>query len=347
MSTQLTRRAETEEAGQRLDSWLAGWSELSRSRIKNLILQGHVSMDGRIADNPSGKVREGAEYSISVPPPMEAEPAPENIQLDCIYEDDDLLVINKPAGMTVHPAPGNWSGTLVNALLHHCKGSLSGIGGVMRPGIVHRIDKDTTGLLVVAKHDKAHQGLSAQFADHSIKRSYICFVRGAPRLRAGRVETRIGRSSGDRKKMAVLKDPDAYTLMRMAERGQELPGKIAITNYECVRGYGQQKGASVGTPLVSKIRCRLETGRTHQIRVHMAHLGCSLLGDQVYGKAGGFKTATSEAETVLRVATAQLNRQALHAQSLGFIHPISGKELAFETDLPEDMIRLETALTAL
>lgn len=336
-----------DNAGLRVDIWLAQWTDLTRSRIKALIKDGHLQKDGQVLSNPSAKVIAGSDYVLDIPEPIAAMPEPENIPLEIVFEDEHLIVVNKAAGMTVHPAVGNWSGTLVNALLYHCKDSLSGIGGVERPGIVHRIDKDTSGLLVVAKDDKTHVGLSRQFARHSVERAYILFTRGAPHLREGRIETRIGRHPGDRKRMAVLKDPDEYTRMRMAERGQDLPGKIAITNYRFLDGYGQQKGASVGAPLVSKLECRLETGRTHQIRVHMAHIHCPLLGDSSYGKTGAFKTANSRSENLLRDALVDFHRQALHAGLLGFVHPISKQELCFESELPADMQTLETKLCEL
>lgn len=340
-----------EDNGKRIDKWLAEWSGLSRSRLKNLILEGNVSVDGTPADDPSGKVRALTEYIITIPAPIAAEPEPEDIPLDILFEDDHLLVVNKPTGMTVHPAVGNWSGTLVNALLYHAQKdettSLSGIGGVMRPGIVHRIDKDTSGILVVAKTDKAHLGLSRQFAAHTVERAYICFTRNVPTPREDRIETRIARHPNDRKKMSVIKEPPAHIIARFGPQEEVTHGKIAITNYKFLRGYGQQKGGSIGTPLVSKIECRLETGRTHQIRVHMGHINCTLLGDPVYGKSGGFKTANSESELKLKEALAGFGRQALHARSLGFVHPVTKEHIAFETDLPDDMQALEAALLAL
>ncbi|NNC37084.1 MAG: RluA family pseudouridine synthase [Acidimicrobiales bacterium] len=348
MSETLEMLAAEEDAGKRIDKWLAEWSGLSRSRLKSLMLEGHVTVDGITADNPSAKIKPLSEYIITVPAPVVAEPEPENIPLDILYEDDQLLVVNKPAGMTVHPAVGNWSGTLVNALLHHAtKGketALSGIGGVMRPGIVHRIDKDTSGLLVVAKTDTAHQKLSKQFADHSLERAYICFTRNAPIPREGRIETRIARHPSDRKKMAVVKEPAAHIIQRWGPQDEPTHGKHAITNYKFLKGYGQQKGGSIGSPLVSKIECRLETGRTHQIRVHMAHIQCTLLGDQTYGKTGAFKTANSESELKLKAALVGFARQALHARSLGFIHPTSGEFVSFESPLPDDLHKLEAAL---
>lgn len=332
-----------EDAGKRLDKWLAEWADLSRSRIKALILDGQVLAGGTPATKPTTKIVEDMLYEISVPAPVAADPEPENIPLDIVYEDAHLIVVNKPVGLTVHPAVGNWSGTLVNALLYHCGDSLSGIGGVLRPGIVHRIDKNTSGLLVVAKDDKTHQGLSKQFAKHTVERVYVCMTRGAPNPRFGRIETRLARSPHDRKKMGVVKKQDA----RSIASGKEPHGKIAITNYEFVKGYGRTKGASLSTPLVSIIECRLETGRTHQIRVHMAHISCPILGDSTYGKTGAFKTATSESELILRAALDGFERQALHAKTLGFIHPITKEHMSFDSELPNDMVKLEAALQAL
>lgn len=351
MSETLEMLAAEDDAGKRIDKWLAEWSGLSRSRLKSLLLAGNVTVDGALIDNPSAKIKALAEYIITVPNPVAADPEPENIPLDILYEDDQLLVVNKSAGMTVHPAVGNWTGTLVNALLYHAqKGdetALSGIGGVMRPGIVHRIDKDTSGILVVAKTDTAHQRLSKQFADHSLERAYICFTRSAPTPREGRIETRIARHPSDRKKMAVIKEPPAHIIQRWGPQDEPTHGKIAITNYKLIKGYGQQKGGSIGSPLVSKIECRLETGRTHQIRVHMAHLQCTLLGDQTYGKTGAFKTANSESELKLKTALAGFGRQALHARNLGFIHPTTNEFMTFESPFPDDLHALEAALDGL
>ncbi|MBL4852623.1 MAG: RluA family pseudouridine synthase [Robiginitomaculum sp.] len=343
MSDLLQNIAEENDAGKRLDKYLAEWADLSRSRIKALILDGQVRGDGAALGKPTIKVAEGVHYTITVPAPIAANPEPEDMALDIVYEDAHLVVINKPAGLTVHPAVGNWSGTLVNGLLHHCGDSLSGIGGVLRPGIVHRIDKNTTGLLVVAKDDKTHQGLSKQFAAHKVERVYVCMTRGAPNPRDGRIETRLARSPHDRKKMGVVKKQDA----RSIASGKEPHGKIAITNYAFIKGYGRMKGASLSTPLVSIVECRLETGRTHQIRVHMAHIACPILGDGVYGKTGAFKTATSEAEIKLRAALEGFERQALHAKTLGFIHPITREALSFESELPDDMSKLKAALEGL
>ncbi len=311
-----------DEAGARIDRWLAArCDDLSRSRLKALIEEGRLICNGAAMTDPSAKTRAGAVFSLTVPAPRAAAPVAQDIPLDILYEDADLIVIDKAVGMTVHPAAGNWDGTLVNALLHHCAGSLSGIGGVERPGIVHRIDKDTSGVMVVAKTDVAHKNLSEQFAAHSVERVYVAAVRGGVKPLAGRIETRLARSAHDRKKQAVVRDPHSQH------------GRLAITNYKTVRRFGQQAGAPVGTPVASLVECRLETGRTHQIRVHLAHVGCPLLGDPVYGKQRTFRRiVTKDGETLK-----EFRRQALHAQTLGFIHPVSGENLRFESPLPADM----------
>lgn len=296
------------EAG-RLDKLLAEASGLSRERVKALMVDGAVIVGRTVASNPSAKMQAGAHFEIRLPPPEPLAAKPQDIPLAVIYEDHDLIVIDKPAGMVVHPAAGNPDATLVNALLHHCAGQLSGIGGVARPGIVHRIDKHTSGLLVVAKSDKAHEGLSAQFADHSIERRYLAVCAGHPAPREGTVCTRLGRSDSDRKKMAVLPDTSSR-------------GKHAVTHYRTLQ---QLDGCAL-------IECRLETGRTHQVRVHCASIGHPLVGDPVYGR-----TPKS-----LRPLLQQLGftRQALHAASLGFRHPVSGEWLNFTADLPHDMAEL-------
>ena len=321
-----------EQAGERLDRWLAAEiAELSRSRLKALIEDGQLSLDGTAFTDPSAKIAAGQVYTLTVPAPRAATPVPEPMDLDVLFEDDDLIVLQKPAGLAVHPAAGNWTGTLVHGLLHHCAGSLSGIGGVERPGIVHRLDKDTSGVMVVAKSDRAHQGLTAQFAAHTVERAYIAFTRNAPNPKAGRIETQIARSSQDRKKFTVPRDPHSEA------------GKHAITNYATLTRYGQAEGMAVGTGLAAKVECRLETGRTHQIRVHMAHIGCPLLGDPVYGQRRGNLLATPDNGRELK----DFRRQALHAAILGFEHPVSGELLRFETDLPKDMARLEKFLELL
>lgn len=301
---------------------------LSRSRLTELIRAGAVTREsGATLSDPKTAVKAGETFLVVPPPPAEAEPAAEAMPLDIAYEDDWLIVVNKPSGMVVHPAPGAPSGTLVNALLHHCGDSLSGVGGVKRPGIVHRIDKDTSGLLVVAKTDAAHQGLSRLFAAHDLTREYLAITRGAPdradpRLMGApgvsfgegwfRVETLIGRHPGDRKKMAVVKGGD---------------GRRAVTRFRVERRLSAR---------AALIRCRLETGRTHQIRVHLNHLGHGLVGDQVYGRG---KTAG------LPEAAASFPRQALHAEKLGFVHPVSGEYMEFSAPPPTDLSNLIVILT--
>ena len=293
----------------RLDKALAEATELSRARLQSLIADGHVVIDGKAATSPSTKVAAGAQFEITIPPAADAEAQAQDIPLTVVYEDEHLIVVDKPAGMVVHPAAGNADGTLVNALLHHCRGRLSGIGGIARPGIVHRIDKDTSGLLVVAKSDAAHEGLAKQFADHSIHRRYLAVCAGRPNPAEGTIEGKLGRSDANRKKMAVLDKNSSR-------------GKHAITHYKLVR---RLEGSSL-------IECRLETGRTHQVRVHCASIGHSLLGDPVYGR-------TPKALKPL-LSRLDFDRQALHAAELGFVHPISGKTVSFTADLPADMAEL-------
>lgn len=309
-----------EAAGARLDKTLAEHVEdLSRARIQALMAEGLISRNGTVLTDASAKTQAG-DYQVLIPPPTPAEPQPEAIPLSILYEDADLIVIEKPPGMAVHPAPGNETGTLVNALLHHCGDSLSGIGGVARPGIVHRLDKETSGVLVAAKSDAAHQGLSKLFAAHDIDRVYVALVRGAPQPPQGTIISRLGRSPHDRKKIAVLKTG----------------GREAITHYQTERTFGP-----AGKPTAARISCKLETGRTHQIRVHMASKGTPCLGDPVYGSgppAGPVREA---------IAEAGLKRQALHAAVLGFIHPVTGQALRFESPLPADMAQLEANLSAL
>ncbi|MEL7729059.1 RluA family pseudouridine synthase [Citromicrobium bathyomarinum] len=293
----------------RLDKALAEATDLSRERIKGLIAQGAVTVGGAPATSPSAKVEAGARFTIALPAPTPLEAEPQDIPLVIAYEDEHLIVVDKPAGMVVHPAAGNRDGTLVNALLHHCRGQLSGINGVERPGIVHRIDKDTSGLLVVAKTDSAHEGLAKQFADHSISRRYVALCAGRPRPATGTIDARLGRSDRDRKKMAVL-PPDASR------------GKHAVTHYRTIDSWD----------VASKIECRLETGRTHQVRVHCASIGHPLLGDPQYGRDP--KALRPILETL------GFRRQALHAASLGFIHPATGEPVHFQADLPRDMEEL-------
>ena len=320
----------------RLDKWLADRTDISRSRLKTLIEGGAVSVAGAVETSPRRKLREGDIVVLDEPAPVDPRPKPEAITLDITYEDEALLVVNKPAGMTVHPAPGSRQSTLVNALLHYCT-DLSGIGGELRPGIVHRIDKDTSGLLVVAKSDIAHRKLAKQFAKHSVHRRYVAFTRATPKPREGRILSRIDRSKGDRKKMAVVKGT------WKAPEASEI-GKLAITNYMTLGTYGQLPNAAVGTGRFSKVECRLETGRTHQIRVHLAHLGCPLLGDPLYGKGRAYRASTHPAEVAVADYLSRFKRQALHAAELGFAHPMTGEEMHFVAHLPADMAALEALL---
>lgn len=307
----------------RLDKALAEAAPtLSRARIQALMDAGAVSFDGAPVSAKTKAV--AGDYLIALPPVAPADPQAEAIPLSVLYEDADLIVIDKPAGMAAHPAPGNETGTLVNALLHHCGASLSGIGGVARPGIVHRLDKDTSGVMVAAKSDRAHAGLSALFAAHDIERTYIALTRGAPSPARDRIVTRIGRSNADRKKMAVLK----------------AGGREAITDYVVQQAFGTPAKAGAA-PQAARVACTLHTGRTHQIRVHLASRGAPILGDAVYG------SGAPSAPVRAAIAQAGLTRQALHAAVLGFVHPVTGQALRFETPLPADMAALETALSAL
>jgi 23S rRNA pseudouridine1911/1915/1917 synthase len=309
-----------DEAGGRLDKTLADkLADLSRGRVQALMAAGQVSLCDAPVTDASAKAAPGL-YTLLIPPPEAAQPLGEAIPLAVLYEDAHLIVVNKAAGMAAHPGPGTYSGTLVNALIHHCGDSLSGIGGVARPGIVHRLDKDTSGVMVAAKTDAAHQALSALFSAHDIERAYIALTRGAPYPRKGTIETQIGRSNSDRKKMAVLKSG----------------GREAVTHYVVERAFGPDE-----KPFAARVSCRLQTGRTHQIRVHMASKGSPCLGDPTYG-SGPPAPKVREA-----IEAAGLERQALHAAVLGFVHPITGETLRFETPLPADMAGLEVRLAAL
>ena len=295
-------------AGLRLDKALAEAVPLySRERLKNLVQGGRLSGPAGVIWDPATKMKGGEALTLDVPEARPSDTVAQDIPLTIVHEDDHLLVVDKPAGLVVHPAAGNYDGTMVNALLHHCAGRLSGIGGVARPGIVHRIDKDTSGLLVVAKTDKAHEGLAAQFARHDVDRRYTAVVGGVPVPPAGRIEGALARSTTNRQKMSIVKD------------GR---GKHAITHFRTVAAFD---GAA-------QVECRLETGRTHQIRVHMASIGHALLGDAVYGRTPG--------KLAPLLKDLAFERQALHAATLGFVHPVTQEKLCFESPLPADMVAL-------
>jgi 23S rRNA pseudouridine1911/1915/1917 synthase len=318
----------TEEAGERLDRFLAArLPQLSRTRLKALILAGFVADGDGPIDKANAKVAAGDLITVALPPPEVDEPTPENIALDIVYEDADLVVIDKPAGLVVHPAPGHWTGTLVNALLHHCGSELSGIGGVRRPGIVHRLDKDTSGLLVVAKSDVAHRGLAEQFADHGrtgpLEREYRAFAWGVPERARLTIDAPLARDPRNRERMAVV---------------SAAAGRFAITHVERLASFGSP-------PLASSLACRLETGRTHQIRVHLAHIGHPLLGDDVYGSR--FKSKAARLPEAAREALGGLGRQALHAYLLAFRHPVTGRSMRFSSELPRELARLHSTLAAM
>lgn len=316
--------ARLDQGGVRLDKALADiFPTLSRARLQALLAEGVVTRDGQPVSGGSAKAQPGL-YAVALPPVISATPLPEAIPLTVLFEDADLIVVDKPAGMAAHPAPGSETGTLVNALLAHCGDSLSGIGGVARPGIVHRLDKDTSGVMVAAKSDRAHAGLSALFSTHDIERTYIALTRGAPSPAKGRIESLLGRSSSDRKKMAVLRSG----------------GRNAITDYVVHQVYGVPAKAGAA-PLAARVACTLHTGRTHQIRVHLASKGAPILGDPVYG------SGSPAAPVRAAIASAGLTRQALHAAVLGFIHPVTGEPLRFETAPPADMQALEQGLAEL
>jgi len=314
--------AQPGDAGKRLDQWIAAslGGRISRSRVKALIEDGQVTLDGATVREPRRRIGKTARAAIIVPPPTDPVPRGEPISLSIVYEDADIVVIDKPAGMVVHPAAGNPSGTLVNALIHHCGESLSGIGGVRRPGIVHRLDKDTSGVMVAAKHDAAHAHLAAQFADHGktgvLNRRYAALVWNAPDRTKGTIETFLGRSGSDRTKQAVVAatQPDA---------------RRAVTHYAVIERFGVADAAKA-----AMVECRLETGRTHQIRVHMAHIGHPLLGDGVYG--AGFSSKARPLPQSAKDALTTLGRQALHARTLTLEHPSTGEAMTFQSPLPGD-----------
>lgn len=315
------------DAGERLDRVLVrgAGAELSRSRIQQLIDEGAVSGPEGVIGDAARRVKVGERFEVRIPAPIAAKPEAQDIPLNVVFEDEHLIIVDKPAGLVVHPAAGNQDGTLVNALLHHCRGQLAGIGGEIRPGIVHRIDKDTSGLLVAAKSDKVMSSLAKQFAAHAIERVYVAFIWGMPFKREGRIEGDIGRSHFERTKMVVRSG-----------------GKPAVTHYSVIQPYG-----AAFSPVAAKIHCRLETGRTHQIRVHMTHIGHPLIGDPTYGRARTANAARKSMPPDVIAAVDGFPRQALHAAVLGFQHPVTHKTVRFESALPADMLALEQALTSL
>jgi 23S rRNA pseudouridine1911/1915/1917 synthase len=323
-----------EDAAGRLDAWLAHalGPNLSRSRVKALIEAGAVTVNGVAAQQAKHRIQSGDQIGLVLPEPEDPQPQGENIPLSILYEDDHLIVLDKQAGLVVHPGAGNWSGTLVNALIHHCGDSLSGIGGVRRPGIVHRLDRDTTGVMVVAKNDQAHRHLSRQFADHGLtgplERAYQAIVWGKPQGLKGTIDAGLGRGR-DRTRRTVRSDdaPDV---------------RHAVTHYLVRERYAEMPD---GTCIASLVECRLETGRTHQIRVHMAHIGHPLVGDEQYGAA--FRTKANRLPEGAREIVNTFSRQALHAYLLVFEHPASGETLRFEAPLPTDMEQLRLAFASL
>jgi 23S rRNA pseudouridine1911/1915/1917 synthase len=321
-------RAEADAAGQRLDQWLAArlGADFSRSRLQALIRQGAVRLNGFVVDEPKRKLAAGDAIELELPQAEPAAPQAEAIALDILHEDEELIVINKPAGLVVHPGAGNWTGTLVNALFHHCGDSLSGIGGVKRPGIVHRLDKDTSGVMVVAKTDRAHRALSQAFADHGregdLERAYVALVWNIPARMSGRIEAPLGRAA-DRVKRAVV------------PAGRE-DARHAITHYAVLERFGLATGKDAAQAAL--VECRLETGRTHQIRVHLAHIGHPLVGDPAYGLS--FRTKANRLPERLKAMVTGLKRQMLHAAKLSFRHPATGEMMRFEAKLPPDMAEI-------
>ena len=326
--------ADSTASGERIDQWLAAQLApiLSRSRIQGLMREGAITLNGKPVTEPKRKLTDGAVITIATPEPTPAEPQGEDIPLDILFEDDDLIVINKPAALVVHPAAGNWTGTLVNARIHHCGDSLSGIGGVRRPGIVHRLDKDTSGVLVVAKNDRAHRDLSEAFADHGLtgdlERAYDALVWGNPGRPVGTIDAPLGRSSSDRTQRAVVRETRE-------------DARHAITHFTVQERFGERQDA---TAMASLVECRLETGRTHQIRVHMAHIGHPLIGDRDYGKA--FFTKANRLGDELGSAVRAFPRQALHARLLAFRHPTTEELMHFEAPHPADLAQLLDAFRA-
>ncbi len=314
--------------GQRLDQWLSKQchNELSRSRLQILIREGSLRINGQLIKEPKTRLKSDQIIELTIPVPRDAKPSGEAIALDILFEDNHIIVINKPAGLVVHPGNGNWTGTLVNALIYHCGDSLSGIGGVKRPGIVHRLDKDTSGVMVVAKNDFAHKNLSIQFFDHgrttALDRCYHALIWGSPSRNTLTINAPLGRSPHNRTKQAVIHSQSSHS-------------RHAITHFSLLEKYGARADK---TSFASLLECRLETGRTHQIRVHMAHIGHPLVGDTVYGNS--FKTKSNILNPIIKNAISKLNRQALHAASLTFQHPATGKVMSFSSPLPQDMAEL-------
>lgn len=325
----LRLQAGPEAAGARLDQWLTRQlgADFSRSRVQALIRQGAAIVAGMVVADPGRKLKAGETVEFGMPEPEPAEPQGEDIPLDILFEDDELIVVNKPVGLVVHPGAGNWTGTLVNALIHHCGDSLSGIGGVKRPGIVHRLDKDTSGVMVVAKTDRAHKALSEAFADHGLEsgleRAYTALVWGAPERNSGTIDAPLGRAADRVRRAVVPKDRS--------------DARHAVTHYTVLERFGGEKDGA----LASLVECRLETGRTHQIRVHMAHIGHPVIGDQDYGLA--FRTKANRLPEPLKSMAKDFPRQALHARLLAFDHPVSGRHKRFETPFPTDMAALVEA----
>lgn len=319
-----------EAAGARLDQWLTRklGADFSRSRVQALMRQGAVGVNGAPASDPARKLRTGETVEVVLPAPAPAEPEGEDIPLAILYEDSELIVVDKPPGLVVHPGAGNWTGTLVNALIHYCGDSLSGIGGVKRPGIVHRLDKDTSGVMVVAKTDRAHRVLSEAFADHGrsgeLERAYVALVWGTPARGSGVIDAPLGRAA-DRVRRAVVPPGRA-------------DARHAVTHYTVLERFGEKPDSTATAALVE---CKLETGRTHQIRVHMAHVGHPVIGDPDYGQA--FRTKANRLPEPLRSMTKDFPRQALHAKLLAFSHPITGETMRFDVPMPHDMTELVDA----
>lgn len=330
----LTAEADESHSGLRLDRFLSGrFPELSRTRLQSLIKQGCVALGAATIEDVKYPVKPGDRFELSVPPPVSATPEAQAMPLTILHEDDALIVVDKPAGLVVHPGAGNVDHTLVNALIAHCGPSLSGIGGVARPGIVHRLDKDTSGVLVVAKTDAAHRALSEQFADHGrtgeLERIYLALVWGAPPRPHGTISAPIGRHPSSRTKMAIV------------ARG----GREAVTHYRVLESFGERRRTRGSEPVASLLECRLETGRTHQVRVHLSSIGTPLIGDPIYGQ--GFKTKMLNLPEPVHGRLAGFKRQALHAAGLAFVHPTTGTLLKFNSPLPADFAKLVAAFKEL